>query len=340
MTPSLWLDALVLLAGLAHALACRIYFADDRPAPAGARRLPRIARGWRWAAAWIGAALLTPLAARALSPLAYAAFAAAVAGWTAWWVSLRPRADKDWIGENRHQATGRFVSERLEIDNLRNFEWRGKRDATERWETRGYDLAALRGVDMFLCTWGDPRIAHVMLSFEFDGADPLCISVETRRERGERWTPYGGFMKAFELIVICADERDLVGLRAHRKETVRLYRVYTTPQMRRRLLERLVALMNDLARAPRFYNTLFANCTIEIARLVREAGHPFPLDWRLLVSGRLDAFLYEQDLLASATPFARLRAGADVSTRANGAMTAPDFSSRLREGLPRPDAPA
>jgi hypothetical protein len=340
VTPSLWIDALVLMVGLAHALACRIYFAEDRPPPAAARRLPHISRAWRWAAGWIALALLTPLAARAVSPLAYSAFALAVAGWTAWWISLSPRGDKDWIDENRHQATGRIDGDRLEISNLRNFEWRGKRDWVERWESRSCDLSALRGVDMFLCTWGDPRIAHVMLSFDFEGGEPICFSVETRRERGERWTPYGGFMKAFELIVICGDERDLVGLRVRRKETVRLYRVYTTPDMRRRLLERLVALMNGLARAPRFYNTLFANCTIEIARLVREAGHPFPLDWRLIVSGHLDAFLYEQDLLASAIPFTQLRAGADVSAKAQDAVGDPDFSRRIREGAPRPADPA
>ena len=190
---------------------------------------------------------------------------AAVAGWTAWWISLSPRGDKDWIDENRHQATGRIDGDRLEISNLRNFEWRGKRDWVERWESRSCDLSALRGVDMFLCTWGDPRIAHVMLSFDFEGGEPICFSVETRRERGERWTPYGGFMKAFELIVICGDERDLVGLRVRRKETVRFYRVYTTPDMRRRCtqlgadrvfdpsadLDELLADCADLAEQPR-----------------------------------------------------------------------------------------
>lgn len=324
MTASFAADALVALVGLAHALACWMYFVHVR-------------RSWLWPLLWIAAAALTPLAAHLVSPLAYGAFAAAVAGWTTWWLTLRPRADKRWIEENRHQATGRIVGDRLELANVRNFAWRGKRDWIERWETRDYDLTTLRGVDLFLCTWGDPRIAHVMLSFVFEGAKPLCFSVETRREQGERWTPYAGFMKAFELISICGDERDLVGLRAAaRGETVRLYRVYTTPQMRRSLLERLVAFMNALERRPRFYNTLFANCTLEIARLVREAGHPFAFDWRLLVSGRLDAFLYEQELLATGLPFEELRAGADISAKAREAIADPGFSQTIRAGLPQP----
>jgi len=296
-------------------------------------------RSWRWTLAWAAGALLTPLVAHLVTPFAYTAFAAAVVGWTAWWIALRPRADKNWIEENRHQATGRIVGDRFDIENVRNFVWRGKRDWTERWETRSYDLTALRAVDLFLCTWGDPRIAHVMLSFVFEGAPPLCFSIETRREQGERWTPYGGFMKAFELIAICGDERDLVESRvALRRETVRLYRVYTTAQMRRRLLERLVAFMNGLAQRPRFYNTLFANCTLEIARLVRDAGHPFSFDWRLLVSGRLDAYLYEQGLLAQSAPFAQLRAQADIAAKATAAIGGQDFCRRIRDGLPTPES--
>lgn len=325
MTASFGLDALVIVVGLAHALACWMYFVHVR-------------RSWLWPLVWIAAALLTPPAAHLLSPLAYSAFAFAVAGWTGWWVTLRPRADKNWIEENRHQPTGRIVGNQLEIVNLRNFRWRRKRDWTECWETRGYDLSGLRAVDMFLCTWGDPRIAHVMLSFVFAEGPPLCFSIETRRERGERWTPYGGFMKAFELIALCGDERDLVESRiALRRERVRLYRVYTTPQMRLRLLARLVAFMNRLSRQPRFYNTLFANCTLEIARLVRDAGHRVPLDRRLIVSGGVDSYLYEQGLLAQSLPFERLRAEADISAKAREAIGAEDFSRRIREGLVKPE---
>jgi len=38
---------------------------------------------------------------------------------------------------------------------------------TERWETREYDLSKLRGVDLFLSTWGSPLIAHTIASWAF-----------------------------------------------------------------------------------------------------------------------------------------------------------------------------
>ena len=57
-------------------------------------------------------------------------------------------------------------------------------------------------------------IAHTFLVFEFDAsygpARYLGLSVETRRERGEKYSLIGGVIRAFEVTHIWATERDLV----------------------------------------------------------------------------------------------------------------------------------
>jgi Domain of unknown function (DUF4105) len=323
------LDGLVALLGTAHALAAWFYFTREASG------------GWRWPAAWIAATIGCIVAAQSDAWTGYGLFAFAVALWSLWWLNIRPNGQSNWVPENRHQATAILTATKLTVQHVRNFHWSGKRQYSEQWETRTYDLAKLRGMDLFVCTWGDPRIAHTMVSFDFGEASALCFSIETRREVGEKWTPLAGFMRSYELFVIAGDERDLVRQRINvRSEDVRLYRVYATDEMRRSILANYVAQMNRLATRPRFYNTVFNNCTIEIARIVRAAGHTFPLDWRLLVSGYVGDYLYDLELLDRTRPFAELKSAANIRDKSLAADRATDYSRRIREGLADPQAAA
>lgn len=321
------LSVAVAAVGIAHALASWFYFARE---PSG---------GWRWPAAWVVATAGCILAAQEEPWLGYGLFFAAVLLWTLWWMNLRPHTLSNWVAENRHQATATLVGDILTVKNVRNFDWTAKRTFVEHWEDRIYDLAKIRGMDLFICTWGDPRIAHTMVSFDFSDTPALCFSIETRREIGEKWTPLAGFMRSYELFLIAGDERDLVRNRINiRNEDVHLYRVYSTPEMRRKILADYVAQMNMLASRPRFYNTIFNNCTIEIARIVWSAGHRFPLDWRLLVSGYVGEYLYDLELLDQKLPFAELKTVSDIRAKSLAANDSPDYSRRIREGLVDPQA--
>ena len=53
------------------------------------------------------------------------------------------------------------------------------------------------------------------MSFIFDNAPPLSISIETRPEVGEDFAPIASLFKQFELIYVVGDERDLVRLRTN-----------------------------------------------------------------------------------------------------------------------------
>lgn len=311
-------DGIVLAAGLAHALAAYLYFSRTR--------ISLVAP-----LAWLAATAGCLVVARETPLIGYGLFALVVVAWTAWWVGMRPSAHSNWVEENRHQATGQIIGDALTVTHVRAFEWVDKRTFTPAWIERHYDLSRLVGMDLFVCTWGDPRIAHTMVSFDFGDTHPLCFSIETRREVGERWTALAGFMRSYELIVIAGEERDLVRSRVNiRGETVRLYRIVSDDAGRRKILARYVAQMNRLATRPRFYNTIFSNCTTEIAAIVSAAGHRFPLDWRLLVSGRVASYLYDRALIDTSKPFADIERDADIAERARAADTDPAFARRIR----------
>lgn len=323
-----WLDGLIGLIGLAHAFAAYFYFS-------------RAKGGLAWSLAWLVLTAVTILGAPSDPKLAYGLFLLAVVIWTTWWMRITAQSNLTWVPENAYQTTGRIDGDIATLKYVRNFDWRTKREFTPRWEDRVYDLRDLEALDVFVCTWGDPRIAHTMISFAFRNTAPLAMTIETRREVGEKWTALAGFMRSYELIFIGADERDVVRNRVNvRGEDVRLYRVASSADMRRKLFVAYLEQMNALAERPRFYNTIFMNCTTAIARLVRAAGHKFPLDWRILVSGYLAEFLYRLELLDTSLPFQQLRAAADIRDRSRAADGDPDYWRRIREGLPNPNKSA
>ncbi|TDQ12786.1 uncharacterized protein DUF4105, partial [Phyllobacterium brassicacearum] len=96
-----------------------------------------------------------------------------------------------------------------------DFEWRSKTDFTERWATRTYDLTKLQTVDLFMSYWGNPNIAHVMLSFGFEGGDYIAWSIEVRRRIGGEFSPVADLFKSDPLVIIASDERDVVGVRSN-----------------------------------------------------------------------------------------------------------------------------
>ena len=253
----------------------------------------------------------------------------------AWYATVRPSNDRDWSPEVAHPPTGEIAGDRLTLRNVRNFQYRGESDFTERWETRTYDLSAIEGADLFLSYWGSPSIAHTIVSWDFRDATPLAISIETRKEKGESYSAVRGFFREYELYYVAADERDLIGVRTnHRGEDVYLYRVRVAPAEARALLLDYVATMNDLAAHPRWYNAAVDNCTTGIRVHVQHAGTAPPWDWRILVNGYGDQMLYERGSINTDLPFDQLRRQSNVVARARAAGDAPDFSARIREGLP------
>ncbi len=252
-----------------------------------------------------------------------------------WWSSLEARNDRPWLRDVARSPVAALDGDRLTIENVRDFHYRADGDYDERWETRTFDLSKLQGADLFLSYWGSPWIAHTIASFEFEGAPPLAISIETRKEKGEEYSAVLGFFRQYELYYVVADERDVIGVRTnHRGEDTYLYRVAMPLPRARALLLDYASDMNRLAAEPRWYNAATTNCTTVIRQRVQHVGASNPWDWRMLVNGRLDELMYERGTIDRSRPFPEIRAASAISGRAQAAGSAPDFSIRIREGLP------
>ena len=157
-------------------------------------------------------------------------------GVVAWWISISPSHDRPWRPEVAVMPRASIDGDRVHFTGVRNFDYRSRNDFTVRYEERDVSLSHLTGIDFYISYWSEGPVGHTFLSFIFDNAEPLSISIETRPEVGEGFAPIASLFKQFELIYVVGDERDLVGVRTnHRRETTYLYHVNTSPEAARLL---------------------------------------------------------------------------------------------------------
>ena len=264
-----------------------------------------------------------------------AAFAVLFLGVVAWWISIAPSHNRPWRPEVAVMPRAVIDGDRVRITGVRNFDYRSRNDFTVHYEEREVQLSRLTALDFYVAYFTAGPVGHTFLSFIFDDAPPLSISIETRPEVGESFAPVASMFKQFELIYVVGDERDLVGVRTnHRREAVYLYRLNTSPEDARRLLLVYLERINELADRAEFYHLLSNSCTINIIRYANAAGRVGRLNIRHVLNGLMDSYLYGSGRMDTTLPFDELRRRSLINEAAQAAGDAPDFSHRIRASLP------
>jgi hypothetical protein len=308
-----------------------------------------IAAAWTAGAVWFQVSspahwILIGLVAAAAIAICALALRRQRAGWIAlalsgafvavWWVSIAPSNDRDWAPDVARGVTAEINGDDVIVHNIRNFDWRSDSDYTQRWVTRTYQLSAITTVDLVSSVWDSPAIAHTMLSFGFADGRHVVFSAEIRKKRNEAFSEIGGFFKQFELVLIAADENDILRVRTNvRGESVSLFPVRLPQEKMRVLFLSYLEKGNDLAREPEFYQTMTANCTTVIFKLARLIEPGMPIDWRILVSGYVPDYLYEHGAILSRLPLEEVKQQAAISKRAQAA-SADDYSTVIRRPVP------
>jgi hypothetical protein len=295
------------------------------------------------AAAFGGLALLAliGLGLRRWRWRALVAYGAAFALALAWYFRLEPSNDRDWIADVAILPHATVEGDIVTVHNIRNFTYRSETDFTPAYYDKRFDLRQLDGVDLVAVYWMGPSVAHIFLSFSFAGGDHLAVSIETRKEKGEGYSTVKGFFRQYELYYVVADERDVIRLRTNYRqdppEQVHVYRLKGTVEGARRVFMDYIREINALHKQPEFYNSLTTNCTTNIwTHALVNPGH-VPFSWKILASGYVPEFLYEQGRLDDeGLKFTDLQARSFVNARAQAAGEAADFSRRIRAADPGP----
>ena len=286
---------------------------------------------WLTIVCWFIVGLYLPVA----TALAASCLIAATIALLFWWQGIRPSNQRDWIPEVAMQTQGIVQGNNVTLHNVRNFLWRGPEEFDVRWETRHYRLDALESVDLALSYWTHPAIAHAIVSFGFGQGEFLAFSVEIRRKKTDHFSEIGGFFRMYELSVIAADERDILYVRSNiRQEDGYLYRVNMPHAAMMSLFLSYIDEANRLVDKPRFYNTITANCTTLVFRMMDRIVPGLPLDYRLLASGYLPEYLYKVQALEGARTIEQYRRLGRYTDRARANPDLSQYSQVVRQGVP------
>ncbi len=250
-----------------------------------------------------------------------------------WWICIQPTGRGDYLPPVAVLAYPEFHGDLVTIHNLRNFDYRTRNDYDIRYEDRTYDLKRLKHVDFLINYWDGKRdTAHTALSFGFDDGQYVAVSVEIRGQKGDTYEFLRGLFKQFELFYVIGDERDVIRVRTnYQNEQVHLYRTNCTPVNARKLFVDFLKGADTLRAHPRFYDTLFANCTTTlIEHINRVLPTKVPFLQRRMMNGYTDYAAYENGWLAGHDSFAELRSKSNINARALKADQDPDFSRKIR----------
>ncbi|MGZ9273865.1 MAG: Lnb N-terminal periplasmic domain-containing protein [Nitrospira sp.] len=268
-------------------------------------------------------------------PRMFPAFAGVFLSVLVWWIFIPASHDRPWRSEVAVLPRAIIDGDRVRFTNVRHFTYRTRDDFDIRYEEREVSISHLQTVDLYVSYWHDGPVGHTFLSFGFDNAPPVAISIETRPEIGEGFDPIASLFKQFELIYLVGDEHDLVGSRAiHRNEEIFLYRIHTTPENARQLFLIYLERINEIYDRPEWYHLLSNSCTINIIRYANRTGPSRGFDIRHFLNGFIDRYVYATGAIQTDLTFDELRRRSHINEMVRKEYDAPDFPERIRAGIP------
>jgi len=250
--------------------------------------------------AWFGAHPLRP----ALVSIALILLLGALAA-----IASSARDDRDWLPYLARTNAVTLDDARFTVTPVTDWSYDGEGEAGQSYGEAAYAFAELRNVWFMLEPQpGSQLAAHTLLLFEFEGDRLLGLTIEARRERHEDYSALWGVFNAFELAYVWGSARDFLTRRAVMLgHEVFLYPVEITDAQKRALLVTLLERTHALETRPRYYNTIFSNCTNELAKA---AG--FPWAPAFILTGRSDEYLFSRGIIPGAS-FAEAHARSDMT---------------------------
>jgi uncharacterized protein DUF4105 len=245
-----------------------------------------------------------------------------------------PSHDRDWAPEQAVLPEVQLVSHEVRLKNIRQCDYRTADDFTVSYHDKTYSLSDVKTVDVIVVPFAEsPEMAHMMMSFGFDGGEYLGVSVEARREKSESYDPIKGMLRQYELIYVVAEESDLIQLRTnHWLDEVYLYRLNLTASESQEIFLDVMGRVDALADQPEFYHTISNNCSLNLFEHLKKV-RPETIrldDIRVLLAGGADRMLYDAGLLRSEETFERTKDAARVNYAAYRWRDNPQFSSLIR----------
>lgn len=227
-----------------------------------------------------------------------------------------PRLERDWVDNLERMPDIELRGDGFAMTHVRDWSYAQARDEDDEFS------GVARSVESFDAGFSDLRnvwfmiephpgmemMAHTLVLFEFADDRLVGLTIEARKEEGESYSAFWGTFNAFELAYIWATPKDLLTRRAvYLDHDVLVYPLNLTDEQELAFLSRLLTKTQAISTKARWYNTLFSNCTNELAKTAE-------LDWHhaFIMTGYSAERLFELGLIPG-DDFAAARAQARMT---------------------------
>jgi hypothetical protein len=209
---------------------------------------------------------------------------------------LQPSNDKVWEENSKILPHFTIATSTITIDNLRDWRYKKGEVISKKYYSDTFELDKIQKMYLVINPFSQfSGIAHSFLVFEFDDGKTVSVSVESRREEGEKYTVLQGVLNKYELWYAYGSVGDLLGARIfYSDEDLRAFPLIVDKELVKGVFVDLAKTAQGLETSPKFYNTVTSNCTnvlAESANRVKKGSVP----WNIarVLTGYADNHLYK-----------------------------------------------
>lgn len=232
--------------------------------------------------------------------------------------------------------TAAIYGDTVAIKNVRNWKYRSDGPYEKTYLDRAFNLQDIERVWFLIEPFsGWEGVAHVYFMFDFRDQEPISFSVEARREKTETYNSFLGLFRKYDLIYLWGQETDFTINRVITyKDNVYMIPLQAPKEFQQQLFVELLNETNELARTPRFYNTIDANCTNLLADFVNKARPgTIPFHIARYLPGYSTQLLYDLGYIDNSIPIEELKKKYYLNDHVEELYQDASFSQKLRERL-------
>ena len=237
------------------------------------------------------------------------------------------RLQRNWHPYLSHITRVEMQGDRFTVAPVTDWSYAAAGPTSQTYISASYNISDVQAV--WFVIEPDPKLsfaAHTFMLFEFPGDHLLGLTIEARREANEDYSALAGTFNQFELSYLWGTAHDLLTRRAvmlqHRVE---VFPVSIPRDQMQTMLRNVLERTQSLEYTPRYYNTLFSNCTNELAKAAGFHWAP-----AFILTGESDEYLFDRHLLdAPSLAVARQRAEMEQFIIASNSGSEGEFDHRL-----------
>lgn len=217
-----------------------------------------------------------------------------------------PSLERNWSEESKILPKVTMSGSNVTIQNIRDWRYASSSVTFKDYYNDTFNLDNIKSTYFVISTFGPwTGIAHTFLIFEFTDGKTVAMSMEARRETGVPYSTIKGTFNNYEQWYAWGSAADFVTRRViNFGDPIYMYPLNITATTSRALFLDLAQTTHELETKPKFYNTLFSNCTNILAYAANRINKgSIPWSTAGFIPGFSDDELYELKLIPHEKPF-------------------------------------